>query len=195
MYTIVGSTKNRTLRVIWTLQELGVAYDQIDAKPGTDDAKAHVSTGKVPALIVGDRTLTDSVAIMTFLTDAHQGLTHPAGSVARLEQDGHMNFLIEEFDSLLWHAAKHSFIYPPERRVAHVKPQLMWEFERSLARLDDRLQGDFLMGDKMTIADIMAVHCLNWSIVAKFPRPSDKLLAYSKRLRSRPAYVRTLESA
>jgi glutathione S-transferase len=34
MYTVLGSTKNRTLRVIWVLEELGVAYDQVVGDPG-----------------------------------------------------------------------------------------------------------------------------------------------------------------
>ena len=192
MYTVLGSTKNRTLRVIWTFEELGVSYDQVVGDPGSAEVKALNTTGKVPALIVEGEVLPDSVAIMTFLSDRHNALTFPAGSVERLRMDGHIQFLLEEFDSLLWVAAKNSFINPVDRRAPEVKPVLKWEFERSLTRLEERLQGEFLMGDTFTIADILAVHCLNWAFNAKFPDASEALKGYAKRCRGRDAYKRAV---
>ena len=192
MYTVLGSTKNRTLRVIWTLEELGVTYDQVVGDPGSAEVKALNPTGKVPTLIVEGEVLPDSVAIMTFLSDRHNALTFPAGSVERLRMDGHIQFLLEEFDSLLWVAAKNSFINPVDQRAPEVKFVLKWEFERSLKRLEERLLGEFLMGDAFTIADILAVHCLNWAFTAKFPDSSEALKAYAKRCRGRDAYKRAV---
>jgi glutathione S-transferase len=192
MYTVLGSTKNRTMRVIWTLEELGVPYKQVVGNPGSAEVKALNPTGKVPALIVEGEVLTDSVAIITFLSDRYNALTFPAGSVERLRMDGHIHFLLEEFDSLLWVAAKNSFINPVEQRAEAVKPVLKWEFARSLQRLEERLQGDYLMGDTFTISDIVAAHCLNWAFIAKFPEPSEALKAYAKRCRGREAYKRAL---
>ena len=192
MYTVLGSTKNRTLRVIWTLEELGVAYDQILGAPGSADIKAYSSTGKVPALMLDDKIYTDSVAIIYFLSDAHNALTFPAGSLDRLKMDGHINFLLEEFDSLLWVAAKNSFINPADKRTDSIKPVLKWEFERSLKRLEARLEGNYLMGDMFTIADILATHCLNWAVVAKLPEASEALKSYARRCRARDAYKRAL---
>ena len=190
MYTVLGSTKNRTLRVIWTLEELGVPYEQVVGDPGSAEVKALNPTGKVPALIVEGEVLTDSVAIITFLSDRHHALTFPAGSVERLRMDGHIHFLLEEFDSLLWVAAKNSFINPVEQRAAEVKPILKWEFERSLKRLEDRLHGEYLMGDTFTISDILAAHCLNWATNAKFPEVGEALTAYVDRCCNRAAYKR-----
>ena len=192
MYTVLGSTKNRTLRVIWALEELGVTYNQVVGDPGSAEVKALNPTGKVPALIVEGEVLPDSIAIMTFLSDRHNALTFPAGSLERLRMDGHIQFLLEEFDSLLWVAAKNSFINPVDQRAPEVKPVLKWEFQRSLVRLEERFQGEFLMGDTFTIADILAVHCLNWAFTAKFPAASEELKAYTKRCRDRDAYKRAV---
>jgi glutathione S-transferase len=192
MYTVLGSTKNRTLRVIWALEELGVTYNQVVGDPGSAEVKALNPTGKVPALIVEGEVLPDSIAIMTFLSDRHNALTFPAGSLERLRMDGHIQFLLEEFDSLLWVAAKNSFINPVDQRAPEVKPVLKWEFQRSLVRLEERIQGEFLMGDTFTIADILAVHCLNWAGNAKFPAASEELKAYTKRCRDRDAYKRAV---
>ena len=192
MYTVLGSTKNRTLRVIWALEELGVTYNQVVGDPGSAEVKALNPTGKVPALIVEGEVLPDSIAIMTFLSDRHNALTFSAGSLERLRMDGHIQFLLEEFDSLLWVAAKNSFINPVDQRAPEVKPVLKWEFQRSLVRLEERFQGEFLMGDTFTIADILAVHCLNWAFTAKFPAASEELKAYTKRCRDRDAYKRAV---
>jgi len=54
------------------------------------------------------------------------------------------------------------------------------------------LKHAFLMGEHFTIADILAVHCLNWSYTAKFPDASTVLKDYAKRCRARPAYARAL---
>lgn len=194
MYKIVGSNKDRSLRVIWMMEELGEPYTLVPAFPRSDEAKEHNPTGKVPALIVDGQVFTDSVAIMTYLGDKHGKLTFAAGTVERLTQDGHTNFLLEEFDGVLWTVSKHRFVNPEEHRVEGIKPALSWEFDRGLARLEERLgDGPYLMGDVITIPDLLAVHCLNWGFAAKFSRPSAKLLAYSKAIRSRPAFQRASE--
>lgn len=169
-----------------------MSYDQIIGAPGSEDVKAYNKTGKVPALVFGGEVFSDSVAIIYFLSDSHNLLTFPVGSLDRLRMDGHINFLLEEFDSLLWVAAKNSFINPPDRRAEAVKPVLKWEFERSLERLQQRLAGNYLMGEKFTIADILATHCLNWATTAKFPEGNEIIKNYAVRCRAREAYKRAL---
>ena len=80
-----------------------------------------------------------------------------------------------------------------ETRVPTVVPTLHFEFERNLAKLGERFEGPFLMGETMTIADILAVHCLNWAAIAGFPVTNDRLRAYAKELSGRPAYRRARE--
>ena len=133
--------------------------------------------------------LTDSTAIMTYLADKHGALTAPAGTPARARQDAMTFWLIDEFDAILWAAAKHSFIFPEEARVPAIKDSLKAEFERAAKTLSDRLEGPFLMGDQITLPDLLAVHCINWSIGASFPRVDDKLNLWAKSLRERPAFV------
>lgn len=188
MYTIVGPVKSRAFRVLWMLEELGEPYEHIPAAPRSDDARKFNPTGKVPALVDGDATLTDSMAIITYLADKHGKLTAPAGTVERARQDAMTFWLIDEFDAILWAAAKHSFIFPEDKRIPAVKDVLKEEFRASAAQLSSRLEGEFLMGDALTIPDILACHCLNWSIGAGFPRVDDKLAHYAKTLRSRTAF-------
>ena len=188
MYTVIGPQKSRAMRVLWMLEELGEPYVHIPAPPRSEEAVRYNPSGKVPALLDGDAVLTDSMAIVTYLADKHGRLTAPAGTVARARQDALTFWLIDEMDAVLWAAAKHSFVLPEDLRMPAVKESLKAEFSASAEKLSAMLDGPFLMGDSLSIPDILACHCINWSVGAKFPRVDDRLFAYAKNLRERPAY-------
>lgn len=190
MYTVVGATASRTFRVLWLLEELSVPYEQIADKPGSDAVRELNPLGKVPILRDGDAVISDSIAILTYLADKHQRFTFAAGTVQRALQDSHTNFLIDEFDACLWAAARHSFILPNDLRIPDLKETLKWEFKRSLSHLSDRLgDNQFLMGETMTITDIIAGHCAGWAERAGFPIGDPVFQSYIDRLRARPAFA------
>ncbi|MBV0913658.1 glutathione S-transferase family protein [Anianabacter salinae] len=189
MYKVIGGKKSRTLRVMWMLEELGQTYEHVDAAPRSDEVKAHHSSGKIPVLMVDEVALTDSTAILTFLADKHQALTHAPGTIERARQDGVTQFVLDEMDAILWTAARHSFILPEDRRVPEIKDSLKWEFATSVERFMEKL-GDkpFVMGDMMTVPDLIAAHCGSWATGAKFPIENEAFAAYVKRLQDRPAF-------
>ncbi|WP_415401221.1 glutathione S-transferase family protein [Tateyamaria sp. SN3-11] len=190
MYKVIGTVKSRAMRVMWTLEELGQPYTLVEATPQSDIARQYNALGKIPALIDGDDVLTDSVAIMTYLADKHAGLTAPAGTPARARQDAMTLWLIDELDAALWTNTKHSFALPEKLRVPDIKPTLHKEFARNTDKFAGFLEasGDFIMGDEITVPDILAVHCFGWAFGAQFPELPEPVKAYSKRLRARPAF-------
>jgi len=194
MLKLYGSHKSRTLRVLWALEEMGLEYEHQPASPRSDEILELNPLGKIPVLKDGDAVLTDSTAILTYLADKHGQLTYPAGTLDRARQDTHTFFLLDEFDACLWAAARHSFTLPEDHRVPAIKESLKWEFERSQKRFVDRLgSSPFLMGDAMTIPDIIAAHCGGWAITAKFPVTEPLFRDYIDRLRARPAFKRAVE--
>ncbi|MGJ8545759.1 MAG: glutathione S-transferase family protein [Sulfitobacter sp.] len=195
MYKIVGKVASRGFRIMWLLEEIGQDYEIILAEARSEEARKYNPLGKIPAFVDGDDVLTDSVAVMTYLADKHSALTAPAGTVARAQQDAMTLWLIDEFDAVLWAAAKHSFVFPEDARVPAIKDSLKAEFTRNADILADRLEGPFLMGDQMTVPDILAVHCINWSISAKFPRVNDTLGEWAAQMRERPAFKAVLARA
>ena len=193
MYTVHGSRRSRAMRVLWTLEELGQPHDHLPAAPRSEAVRALNPSGKIPVLTDGDAVLTDSVAIMTYLADRHGALTHPAGTHARASQDAITHMLIDEFDAILWAAAKHSFVLPEDQRRPEIKESLRAEFLRSEAALEAvlaRSGGPWLMGGAFTLPDILAVHCLDWAAGARFGPRSEALRSYAERARARPAYGR-----
>ncbi len=65
MYKLIGTRASRAFRVLWLLEELGEPYAHIPAAPGSDDIRALNPSGKIPARLVDDTVVTDSVATMT----------------------------------------------------------------------------------------------------------------------------------
>ncbi|WP_069298345.1 glutathione S-transferase family protein [Neptunicoccus sediminis] len=189
MYTVVGSPKTRAFRVVWAMEELGLAYDLVAEPPRGETAAALNPTGKIPCLKVGDATIIDSVAILQYLADKHDALTYPAGTLERAEQDSFTQFICDEIDGALWTAARNKFVNPQEKRVPAIKDILIWEMERSLQALEQRLgEREFLMGDRFTVPDILLTHCAGWMRSSGFPLESDLLRDYVRRNINRDAY-------
>ena len=194
-YTLIGAVKSRAFRVLWTLEELGLDYDHIDAAPRSAEVMRVSPAGKVPVFIADDVPITDSVAIMTYLADRHGALAFAPGTTERAHQDSLTHLILDEFDALLWTAARHSFVLPEEHRLPAIKDSLQWEFTRSQSHIVSRMDanGPFLMGETMTIADILLAHCCGWATNAKFPITEPRLQAHMTMMRARAAFNRALK--
>ena len=194
MYKIYGAVRSRALRVLWTLEELGTDYTFDEAKPRSPEAKAVNPSGKVPFMVADDQMIPDSVAIMTFLADKHGDLTAPAGTIQRAQQDSFVQLVNDEIDSLLWTAARHSFVLPEDRRVPAIKESLKWEFATTQTTVAGRMSntGPFVAGEVMTIADILLSHCIGWAANANFDVTHPRLIEHNEMMRARPAFKRAL---
>ena len=194
MYRVYGGPRNRTVRVLWMLEELGQPYELVPAAPRTEEVVARNPSGKVPVLEVDGAALTDSVAICQFLADRHGRFTHPAGSIERARQDGLTQFCVDEVEGTLWTFAKHKFVLPEEYRVADIRPACAYEFDKAMRSLEARL-GDkpFVMGADMTVPDLLLGHCAVWARNAKFAWPEGTVGDYFARMTSRPALARVHE--
>lgn len=196
MYQVIGHPRSRTMRVLWMLEELGQPYAHVALNPGSAEARALNPSGKVPVLVVEGVAVSDSVAIMQFLADRHGALTYPAGTIERALQDSFTQFACDEVDGPLWTAGKHSFALPEDLRIPEIKPTAKAEFAQAMRSLDARLgENEFVMGDQITVPDILLGHCAGWAQSANFPWPEGRVEAYFNRLRARPALRRALEQA
>jgi glutathione S-transferase len=188
MYTVIGRANSRATRVLWMLEELGQSYEHVPAAPRSEGVISFNPAGKVPVLIEDGTPITDSTAIIQYLADKHGALTYPAGTLDRARQDSLTQFLLDEFDSALWMAARHSFVLPEALRQSAIKDSLIWEFTNSQKTLVQRMgEGEFLMGSQMTVPDIILTHCGIWAKVAKFPIKEERLSSYLDRMIARPA--------
>ena len=197
MYKVIGGVKSRALRVMWVLEELGQPYDHVAAAPQSPEVMAFNPAGKIPVLVDDDVPITDSLAIMTYLADKHGALTFPAGTLDRARQDSLTHFIMDELEGPLWMASRHSFILPEEMRMPAIKDSLKWEFERSQTTLVGRMaeDGPFLMGETMTIADILLAHIGGWAVTARFPWTEQRLRDHTAMMRDRDGFQRVMAKA
>jgi len=193
MYQVIGTPRSRAIRVFWMLEELEQGYEILAHAPHSSEIKAVNPSGKVPALIVDGTAILDSVAIMQFLADRHENLTFKAGTMKRGIQDSFTHFALDEIDGPLWTAGKHSFVLPEKLRVPAVLDTAKAEFNRAMKTLETRLgDNEFVMGDTITVPDILIGHCAGWAKNIKYGLPEGKLGEYFQRVRSRPAFKRAL---
>lgn len=180
---------------MWMLEELEEDYDFILAAPRSNEIIEVNPSGKVPALKDGDAVVTDSIAICTYLADKHGKLTFPAGTLDRARQDGFTQMIVDEIEGALWNWSKNSYIYSDDIAVPAIIPLCRMEFARAMKTLETRFgPGPFLMGDVVTVPDLILGHCAGWAANAKFAVPEDGSLGrYFDRVRSRPAFKRALE--
>jgi len=189
MYTVIGGNRNRTFRVLWMLEELGIKYKFLPSLPHSKQVISKNVSGKVPVLIDEETVITDSTAIITYLADKHGVHTYPSGTLKRAYQDSLTQTVLDEFESVLWTATKHTFILPKEKRFPEIKSTLKWEFQKNEKTFMLRLgSGPFLTGKKFTVPDIIFTHCLDWAVSAKFEIKEQRLKDYAEQARQRPAY-------
>ncbi len=200
MLKIYGTVRSRAFRCLWTAEELELPYElvHVDFAGGEHRKEPYLKLqplGKVPTLVDGDFVLFESAAICTYLADSRpeRGLVPEPRSAERALYDQWVSFVLTELEQPLWTLGKHTFALPEKLRVHQVVPVAREEFKRPAEVLARRLEGsEFLLGDRFSVADILAVHTLNWAKVADVPLEHDALVAYQKRHNARPAFKRVL---
>lgn len=125
---IYGTPPTRLLRVLWVTNELGLDYEAvpIDLQKGEGNSPAYLAvnpTGKVPALVDGSVTLTESAAMQLYLAEKHPeaGLI-PQSLADRAQMYRWHFFLMTEIEAPLWRMALHEFVYDEaDRDPAEIK--------------------------------------------------------------------------
>ena len=174
----------------WMLEEVEADYDSIYMALGekiTDpDFLAINPMGKVPVVVHGDRVVTESAAICTYLADAF-----PEAELAPAPQarDSYYRWLFFAAGCLEPAAInKHlGVVVSPEqegmvgyRTLEATLDTLQWQLERS----------EFVAGDAFTAADVYVGSQVSWGMefgsVERRPVFSD----YVEKISSRPAAIR-----
>ena len=198
---LIGSAQFRSFRNLWMLEELGLAYTHVPARPHSEEANAANPLGKIPTLVDGEFTMNESAAINTYLGDRYggtSGLVPVPGTFERGRYEQVVTMLQSELDAQgLWIHRKHEalghiFGTIPDA-VAHAKSHSA-KVVKVLADTIAASGGPYLLGPGFSAADIMCVHCLNWADaigwVDEWHESNAGLKQYAELCRSREAYVR-----
>ncbi|HEX7075638.1 MAG TPA: glutathione S-transferase family protein [Hyphomicrobiaceae bacterium] len=200
---LYGYRNGRTFRALWALEEIGAQYEyvEIDLMRGEGREPKFLEinpAGKVPVLDDDGAIITESAAICMHLAEKHpqSRLLPPAGTVERSQCYKWMSYVLTELDAPLWAIAKHRFALPRDRRVPAVIETSSWEFRTAVKILATDLGNrSFLVGDRLTVADILAGHTLSWAKSARLALGSEQLEGYLASLLARDAAIRARERA
>ncbi len=195
---LYGCPRSRSLRAVWALEEAGVQYDYrfVNLSAGEGRQPAYLALnpgGKVPLLIDGDLTLTESFAICSYVGDCHpdSGLVPPLGSTERAQYNRWCAFVIGELEQPLWTLGKHRFALPEKVRVPDIQATAAWEWSKAVAVLAQGLgTRDTMVGAGFTAADILVAHTLAWARAFEVPLEHSSLTDYADRVLARPACAR-----
>ncbi len=191
-FVVWGIGTPRTLRVHWTLHELGLAYETRPVQPRTAlmDAPEFlaVSPGKkIPALQHGDLTITESAAITRYLMDNFSAQSWSAAERAAIDQVTF--FTLMELDATALYVIRRHEGLPAIYGEAPGAVAAAYAYaDRQFAVLAELIGArNFALGERFSEADIHVGSVLDWAQALKIDLPA-VLSHYHERLRSRPAY-------
>jgi glutathione S-transferase len=214
MITVHHLNNSRSQRVLWLLEELGVAYEikKYERNPKTMLAPPALEEvhplGKSPVITDDDITVAESGAILEYLVERYDdGRLAPAvGTPERLRWRYWMHFaegsamtplLIKLICDKVVQSPMPFFVKPIARAISAkvqamaVEPNLerQWDFMESELTLNK-----WFAGNDFSTADIQMSFPLEAAAQrAGLDASRPKLMAFLKRIHARPAYKRALK--
>ncbi|MCZ4339248.1 glutathione S-transferase family protein [Shewanella colwelliana] len=199
MITLYGTPRSRALRVSWLLEELGIdwTFSFINFSKGDNRSDSFLAlnpSGKIPVISDDNLVLTESAAICQYLAEKYgEGRLLPtAGTTNAGHYHQWVSFIICELEQPLWTMGKHKFALPDEQRQPSILSVAKWEFDKAAALAEAMMPNTpYLLGDELSVADILLAHTLMWATVFEQTLPP-KLTAFRDRLQTRPALAKAL---
>jgi len=190
--------RTSAVRPRWLLEELGVPYElvrlDLDRQENhTPEYLAVQPMGEVPALVDGNVTLSETLAICLYLADRfpEKRLAPPMGSAERGPYYQWMVFAERSLEREVMAFYWHELASEEKKASAHAKEELAKHRARLTAVLDviDKGLGDreFLVGGTFTAADVSMASILHLANRLELLGGHPRVLEYVKRHSQRPA--------
>ena len=215
MITVHHLNNSRSQRVLWLLEELGVAYEimKYERDPRTMLAPASLREihplGKSPVISDGDITVAESGAILEYLVERYDDdgrLASAVGTPERLRWRYWMHFaegsampplLIKLICEKVAHSPMPFFAKPIARAISAKVQAMMVEpnLKRQLDFMETELTNNkWFAGSEFSAADIQMSFPLEAAAQrAGLDTSRPKLMGFLKRIHARPAYKRALQ--
>ncbi len=193
MITLYAYTfRTRAERVLWLLEELGLAYQLIRVSP--KDIQAISSQAKVPCLVHEGKVYTESLAIMEYLvslTDRHDLVPSAAPEVYSFRHC--LYYIATEVEPYLWIAEQDSrlkgyYVWPEGTYDESMK-----RLSKSMAHLYSLVSDSGYITSGFTLADIYAHHIFCWAKMKGLKHP-ELIEGYLQRLEGRASFPQEVKS-
>jgi len=199
MITVWGGQTSRSMRVVWTLEEMGLPYRvrQVDMLAAEQDPAflAVNPANYIPAIEDGDVVMVESLAIMEYLM-ARYGPTPLVPAPADPSFPAYQQFLhLGEagLATLMMPVVVSRFIAPEAERENWGASWCLQALQKRLELVSQRLAtSPYLAGEAFTAADISVTYALNLGQRTCGLTLGDAEQAYLARTTGRDAYQRAM---
>jgi glutathione S-transferase len=192
----------RSIRVRWTLQELGVDFEAIPVNMLAGEHRSPTvlkinPAGKLPVLVDGDMVLTESIAIVFYLAEKYsdKGLI-PTDLQQRAQLMRWLLFTTTELEQPLWRIARHTSLYPESKRLPGELALARDDFA-TMANVLEEYMSDrkFLVGNTATVGDFVLAYTLDMAKTANVLNGLPRLEAYMEEMYARPRAPMRIKAA
>ncbi|WP_263769028.1 glutathione S-transferase family protein [Propionivibrio soli] len=202
MMKLYGFGPSRWLRVLWAIGELGIDCELVPVKIPAGEHLAPEflrlnPAHKVPVLVDGDQVITESAAIVLYLAEKYpaKGLL-PSDLAQRAQVYRWIFFTMTELDQPLWRIARHSFLYPEDKRSPADIALAREDFADMARVLEKHMIGrEFVVGNSITAADCVVAYTVDWAKEFNLLGSLPQLRAYLDRMYARPNAPRRFAAA
>jgi glutathione S-transferase len=181
--------RTRSNRALWALYEIGAPFDSTPVEREDRRSPEHLARhplGRVPAFELDDGTVMfESAAILLQLGDLHpdSGLLPAPGSSERALAYQWTTFGMTELEGPLYR-------WLGERRDGVEESAASERFGAAAAAISTALEGrEWLLGDRLTVADIVCVGVLGSADARGLLEPWPRLREYVAAGEDRPAHL------
>jgi len=187
--------QSRAVRTVWLLEEIGMSYELVRFSLGQKEMRSPEYTkvnpnGRVPTLVDGDVTISESTAIAQYL-----GAKYAPELTPDLDADNFATYLqwLNYAEGMIMPPINNyvveTILLPPERRNEEIAARSLKLLNRTLSAVEEHMEGREHIAGSFTVADTITGHAVVMSrrLGADFSeRPN--LSAYADRLESRDAF-------
>jgi glutathione S-transferase len=185
------------------LLELGLEYNcyPIQSRTGetlTDEFRRLNPRHKIPVLRHGSLVLTESAAIIQYLTETFPTSSEvyvPSDAVSRAQLNEWCYFIMSELDAgSLYVVRRHDGLKHIYGEAPLAVESAKSYFLHNLEAMAARIGGDhtYLLGDQLSVADILLMTCLDWAASCEISLPKT-VVHYRQQVALRPTYQAALK--
>jgi glutathione S-transferase len=188
----------RTLRAHWALHELGLEYDCRPILPRSGETQTREYTRlnprqKIPLLQDGDFKIGESAAIAAYLSNSYGTR---ANALIPTEPREYATWLEWCFYAMTELDATSLYVMRRHGDLKHIYGEAPVALESAAAYFATQLRHaeqvlqdgrDFLVGGRLTTADMLLTTCLSWAVRYRVP-VTGACHGYMERITSRAAY-------
>jgi glutathione S-transferase len=172
MLTLYGTSKSRSARSLWALEELGLKYEHVPVEVAKAKSPEHLQrngNGHIPVLNDDGHFLWESMAVNLYLAEKYgKAPFWPATT------DGHGDcykwsfFGMTEIEPHLMTILRNRLFLPPDQRDEKAIQSATDSLKSPLKVLDDQLKSrPYLLGNDFSIADLNVAAVLSFAMLVK----------------------------